>query len=116
MIVSIVSFGLGAASAGVGAYHLIKASDMYNESEKWFAECDPNCDDSQQSQIRSKDNEADHQSKLGIVGLVGGGVGVLAGLTFLIVDVSRSDKSARQTTPHVTPVFGFRSVGLAGTF
>jgi hypothetical protein len=43
-------------------------------------------------------------------------VGLLAGLTFLIVDVSRSDKSARATTPQVTPVFGYRSLGVVGTF
>ena len=123
LIASIASFTLGAASAGVGTYYLLQASNTRNESEVLFQQCRvanggecPITDTEWTAQIYAKDNEADHQSKLGIVGLVGGGVGIALGLTFLIVDVSRSDKSARQTTPHVTPVFGFRSVGLAGTF
>ncbi|MEI9948070.1 MAG: hypothetical protein WDO74_03615 [Pseudomonadota bacterium] len=122
LIASFVSFGLGAASAGVGTYFLLKASSTRNESDKLYEQCslasgNGQCADPiKADEILSKDNEADHQSKLGIVGLVGGGVGVAAGLTFLILDVNRSDKSARESTPHVSPVFGFRSVGLVGTF
>lgn len=122
LIASFVSFGLGAASAGVGTYYLIQSSSTRNESDKIYEQCriasgGKECTIMEaQDAILSKDNEADHQSKLGIVGLVGGGVGLIAGLTFLIVDVTRSDKSARESTPHVTPVFGFRSVGVVGTF
>ena len=124
LIASIASFTLGAASAGVGTYYLIQASDTRNESEKIYQQCvaetggeQKNCKDPvRMDQTLSLDADADHQTKLGIVGVVGGGVGLIAGLTFLIVDVNRSDKSARQSTPHVTPVFGFRSIGVVGTF
>jgi hypothetical protein len=122
LIASFVSFGLGAASAGVGTYFLIQSSNTRNESDKIYEQCSlasgaGKCSDPvKQDEILSKDNDADHESKLGIVGLVGGGVGLLAGLSLLIVDVTRGDKSARQSTPHVTPVFGFRSVGVVGTF
>jgi hypothetical protein len=122
MIASFVSFGLGLASASVGTYFFIESSATRNESDKIYDQCalasggDKCTDPIKADEILSKDNEADHQSKLGIAGMVGGGVGILAGLTFLLVDVSRSDKSARQSTPHVTPVFGFRSVGVVGTF
>jgi hypothetical protein len=117
LIASVVSFGLGAASASVGTYYLFKSSNTRDESDALYEDCKlaGNCPDVKQ-EILSKDDEADHQSKLGIVGLVGGGVGLLAGFTFLILDVSRSDKSARTQTPRVSPVFGFRSVGLVGTF
>ncbi len=122
LIASFVSFGLGAASAGVGTYYLLKSSSTRNDSDKLYEQCSlanagGKCSDPvMQDTILSKDNEADHQSKLGIAGLVGGGVGLLAGLTFLIVDVSRGNKSARESTPHVTPVFGLRSAGLVGSF
>ena len=124
LIASIASFTLGAASAGVGTYYLIQASDTRNESEKIYQQCvaetggeQKNCKDPvRMDQTLSLDADADHQTKLGIVGVVGGGVGLIAGLTFLIVDVNRSDKSASQSTPHVTPVFGFRSIGVVGTF
>jgi hypothetical protein len=117
LIASVVSFGLGAASASVGTYYLLESSNTRDESDKLYSDCQVamNCQDFK-AEIEAKDSEAKDQSKLGIVGLVGGGVGLLAGFTFLILDVSRSDKSARREGPHVTPVFGFRSVGLAGTF
>ena len=121
LIASFVSFGLGAASASVGAYYLVQSSSTRNDSDAIYEKCSllggGKCTDSaKQDEILAKDNQADHQSKLGIVGLVGGGVGLLAGLTFLIVDATHSEKSAVRTTPHVTPVFGFRSLGVVGTF
>ena len=51
-----------------------------------------------------------------IAGLPGGGVAVLAGVAFLIADSSGGSSSALHNSPHVTPVFGFRSLGLVGTF
>jgi len=124
LIASIASFTLGAASAGVGTYYLIKAGDTRNKSDAIYQQCvadtgggEDSCKDTvRRDQTLALDADADHQTKLGIVGLVGGGVGLIAGVTFLIVDVNRSDKSARQSTPHVTPVFGFRSIGVVGTF
>jgi len=121
-IASMISFGLGAASAGVGTYYLLKSSSTRNDSSQIYDECVLNSDGMTcmdkdiAREVRAMDAEADHQAKLGVVGLVGGGVGVAAGITLLIVDAARSDKSARQSIPHVTPVFGFRSFDLVGTF
>lgn len=124
LIASIASFTLGAASAGIGTYYMIQASDKRNQSDTIYQQCvadtggsEMNCKDPvRRDQTLSLDAEADHQTKLGIVGLVGGGVGIAAGVTFLILDRSSRSTSASQSTPHVTPVFGFRSVGLIGTF
>lgn len=123
MIASIASFTVGLASAGVGTYYMLKASSTRNESDKLYEQCtlasgnNGKCNDPmKQDEILSKDNEADHQQKLGIVGLVGGGVGVLAGTIFLIADLSRGSNTASHSTPHVTPVFGLQSVGVVGTF
>ena len=121
LIASFVSFGLGAASASIGTYYLLKSSGTRDDADKIDQQCGlasgGKCSDLDKiDEILSKDNDADRQSKLGIAGLIGGGVGFAAGVTFLIVDATRSDKAARQSTPHVTPVFGFRSIGLVGTF
>lgn len=122
LVASGLSFAAGLASAGVGAYYFIQSSDTRNESDKLYEQCrlmgNGTCkDDKLRDEILTKDNEADHQSKLGIVGMVGAGVGVAAGLTFLIVDLSTAkSESARAMTPHVTPVFGVQSVGVVGTF
>ena len=118
MIASIAAFTLGAAGAGIGTYYLLKSSSSRNESDKLYQECGGNqcADKVKQAEIDAKDRETDQQSKIGIAGMVSGGVGLIAGFTFLIVDVSRGDRSARQSTPRVTPTLGFRSVGLVGTF
>ena len=117
-----VSFGLGAASAGVGTYFMLKSSSTRNESDQLYEQCllesggEKCMDKDVAAEVWANDGEADHQAKLGVVGLVGGGVGIAAGITFLIVDATRGSKSASQSTPHVTPVFGFRSIDLVGTF
>ena len=118
MIASMVSFGLGAASTAVGIMYLSKSNSTRNESNELYEQCiRANCrDQATVDAIAAKDADADQQQKVGIGALVGGGVGLLAGLTFLIVDLSGNNKSARQSTPHVTPVFGFRSLDLVGTF
>jgi len=122
LVTSGVFFAAGAVSAGFGAHYLVKASDTRNQSDLLFEQCrlmnGGTCPGGPASdEILSKDNEADHQSKLGIVCLAGAGVGVAAGLTFLIVDLSTSTyESARATTPRVLPIIGLQSVGVAGTF
>jgi hypothetical protein len=123
LIASVASFVLGATSASVGTYYMLKSSSTRNESDNLYQRCtllgagSGMCTDPMLiEQVKSKDSEADHQSKVGIVGLVGGGVGLVAGFTFLIIDVSSRSGSARQSTPHVTPVFGFQSLGVVGTF
>jgi len=121
-IASYVSFGLGAVGLGVGTFFILKSSSTRSESDKIYDDCRTGnplgkcLDPIKQSQIRSKDSDADSQGKIGVIGLVGGGVGVIAGITFLVLDASSGNKSAHQSTPHVTPVFGFRSLGLVGTF
>jgi len=67
-------------------------------------------------QYESKNNDANSQRSIGITSMIAGGVGVAAGITFLILDVSKSSNSARRSEPHVTPVIGFNSVGLVGAF
>ena len=121
LVTSSIFFAAGIASGIVGGLYLVKANDTHNEAETLYDQCrgmnQGTCPDEERAPIDSKDNEADHQSKLGIVGMVGAGVGVATGLTLLIIDLSTAEvESARRSTPHVTPVFGLQSVGVVGTF
>jgi len=122
LITSIAAFTLGAASAGVGTYYMLKASDTRNNANELNDKCNVDgggtcLDTDVQDQIRALDKDANHQTTLGAIGLAGGGVGLLAGTIFLIVHVNRSDRSAASnSTPHVMPVFGLQSVGVVGTF
>ena len=119
-IASYVSFGVGAVGLGVGTYFLLKAKSSDDEAGKLFDQCvaidrSGKCG-SIRDQYEAKNNDANSQRNVGIASMVVGGVGVVAGVTFLILDAGSSGKSARQSTPHVTPVFGLNSVGLLGTF
>lgn len=120
-IASYVSFGVGAVGLGVGTYFLLKSGGTRDEADKLFSQCrtvnaQGNCGALRQ-QFESKDSDADSQRTLGVAGLVVGGVGVVAGVTFLIIDLSSgSSKSAKSNEPHVIPVVGFNTLGLAGTF
>jgi hypothetical protein len=119
-IASYVSFGVGAVGLGVGTYFLLKAKSTDDEAGDLFEQCvavNPAGDCGPlRDQYEAKNSDATTQRGIGIASTIAGGVGVAAGVTFLIMDLSSSGKSARQTTPHVTPVFGFNSVGLVGTF
>ena len=119
-IASYVSFGVGALGLGVGTYFLLKAKSSDEEADKLFDQCvaiDQHGDcGSIRADYDAKDSDANSQRTIGIASTIVGGVGVAAGVTFLILDVSRSEKSARQSVPHVTPVFGFNSIGLVGSF
>ena len=115
---SYVAFGVGAVGLGVGVYYLVKsgntrepATKLYDSCSNTAAGCSP-----LQSQIAPIDAEADKQRNIGIGALVVGGVGVATGVTLLVLSASHSTATATHATPHVTPVFGFRSVGLVGTF
>ena len=122
-IAGFVSLGIGAAGLGIGTYYLLQSSSTHDESNKIYQQCiipgGGKClDPVKQDQILSKDSDASGQSKIGIAALIGGGVGVVTGVTLLIIDASSgsSSKAAQRSTPHVTPVFGLRSFGLVGTF
>ncbi|MEI9952676.1 MAG: hypothetical protein WDO74_27770 [Pseudomonadota bacterium] len=119
-IASYVSFGVGAVGLGVGTYFLLKAKSTDNEAGKLFDQCvaiDPAGDcGSIRDQYEAKDSDSNSQRNIGIASMIVGGVGVAAGVTFLILNATSSGKSARQSTPHVTPVFGFNSVGAVGSF
>jgi len=120
-IASYVSFGVGAVGLGVGTYFLLKAKSTDEDAGKLFDKCaaiDPEgkCG-SLRDEYEQKNSDANSQRTAGVASMIVGGVGVAAGVTFLILDASQSSsKSAKQSAPHVTPVFGFNSVGLVGTF
>jgi len=119
-IASYASFGVGAVGLGLGTVFLLKAKSSNDDAGKLFDQCvamnsSGNCGPLR-DEYEAKNSDAKTQNAIGITSMVVGGVGVAAGVTFLILDARNSGRSARQSTPHVTPVFGFNSVGLVGAF
>jgi hypothetical protein len=117
-VAAYAAFGVGAVGLGVGTYFLLKSNSTRHSSNDVFDACNaaPPCTADQMTQIASKDSDANSQRNVGIGGVVVGGVGVAAGVTLLILSSEHSATAARSDAPHVTPVVGFRSLGLVGTF
>lgn len=115
---SYVAFGVGAVGLGVGTYFLVKSGSTRNDATNLFNTCNatPPCSDPEQAQVHATDHDADKQRNIGAGALVVGGVGVATGVTLLILSSGHAAASAHRDAPHVTPVFGFRSLGLVGTF
>jgi len=116
---SYVAFGVGAVGLGLGTYFLVKSGNTRKPATNLFNTCNANppCSDVEQAQIHSIDHDADGQRNIGAGALVVGGVGVATGVTLLILSSRHGGAtSAHRDAPHVTPVVGFRSLGLVGTF
>jgi len=120
-IASYVSFGIGAVGLGVGTYFLLKAKSTDKEAGELFDRCveisvEGNCG-TLRNDYEQKNSDANSQRTAGVTSMIVGGVGVAAGVTFLILDLSQSSsKSAKHSAPYVAPVFGLNSVGLVGAF
>ena len=120
-IASYVSFGIGAVGLGLGTAFVLKSGTTRDAANNLYDACasagsDGRCTDlSQRAAIESKDNDADSQRNVGIGALIAGGVGVTAGVIFLVASSGRSHAS-ESSGLHVMPTFGLRSLGLVGTF
>ncbi|MET0793704.1 MAG: hypothetical protein ABW061_19445 [Polyangiaceae bacterium] len=119
-IASYVSFGVGAVGLGVGTLFLLKSKSSDDDAGKLFDQCvaisrSGDCGPIRQ-QYESKTSDVESQKNVGIASLIVGGVGVAAGVTFLILDLSSSGQSAKSDAPRVLPVVGWNTLGLAGTF
>jgi hypothetical protein len=118
-LASYASFGVGAVGLGVGTLFLLKAKSSNGDAGKLFDQCvaieaSGNCGSLRDS-YEEKNSDAKSQQNIGIASTIVGGLGVAAGVTFLVLGANGSGKSA-QAKPQVMPVFGFNSVGCVGTF
>lgn len=120
-VASYVALGIGAVGLGVGGYFLLKSRGTSNDADAIYQQCQRESMSSKCSivsrrlEYEAKDDDAATERNIGIGVMVGGGAAVVTGITLLILD-SGSGKSASNDKPRVMPVFGFESVGVAGTF
>lgn len=106
-----VSLGVGVVGLGVGTVFLVQGGAKQSDSDDVFSSCDPNCSAAQKNQIVELDNDARSMKRIATAGFIVGGVGIAAGVTLLLLDAGREQKSAR-----VTPWIGLGSAGVSGSF
>ncbi|MEP7048917.1 MAG: hypothetical protein ABJB12_01130 [Pseudomonadota bacterium] len=118
-VASYVAFGVSALALGTGAYFLVKSNSTRNSATDLFNACNPTLScamNDQIDEINSKDHDADTQRNVGIGALVVGGVAAATGVTLLILGSQHGAATAHSDVPRLTPIVGFRSLGLVGTF
>jgi hypothetical protein len=109
---SYVAFGVGAVGLALGTVFLIQSSSTQKDAD---AICPgTTCDAAKQSEIASKDEDAASQKTIAVAGFVGGGVGIAAGVTLLLLS-SGNGKSALNE-PGIRPYVGYQTAGVVGRF
>jgi len=103
--------GLGVLGIGgvvVGSIFMAQSGSTSSEADELFTSCGLPC----KPQIDQLDNDAAGQKTIGVIGLVGGGVALAAGVTLFVLGKPKP----KAATAHMTPFFTGNAVGLRGAF
>jgi hypothetical protein len=117
LVASLASFGVAVAGGVVGTVFLVQGLDRQREADNRYAELCPNkCADETliDQEITPIDNDAVNKKNVALGSYIVGGVGLVAGITFLVLDQGRSSSSVAGA--RVRPVLGLNYAGLAGSF
>ncbi len=109
---SFVAFGVGAVGAGVGTYFALQAADKYEQGNAFCppsGPCTLSTDKAKQRTDLGK--EGDSAKTLSLVGFIAGGVGVVGGVTLLILSGGKQSEKAQ-----LVPYIGASELGLVGRF
>lgn len=109
---SFVAFGVGAVGAGVGTYFALQAADKYEQGNA-LCPSSGTCTLTTANAKRRKDlgDEGDSAKTISLVGFIAGGVGVVGGVTLLLLSGSKKSEQA-----HVLPYLGPSELGVMGRF
>ncbi|HET9929297.1 MAG TPA: hypothetical protein VFQ35_01360 [Polyangiaceae bacterium] len=117
---SYVGFGVGAVGLGLGTLFLLKGASKRSEANDAFDACksDLNCRDlpatsPKKAKVDDLDSQATKAQRVGVAGMVVGGLGVAAGVTLLVL----SGKSSTETkTGRLVPIVSPNYIGVSGAF
>ena len=118
-----IALGVGVVGVAAGTVFYLSGSGKSSDADKKFDECvgtatDGVCrDPAAQDEIEELDSSAASNKSLGVVGFAVGGVGLAAGVTLLLLDGGgKSETPTAAKGPSVTPLIGYRYLGLSGRF
>jgi hypothetical protein len=121
---AIVAFGVGAVGIGAGVFFLLKANGKADDAD---ALCNPTpaglckktgnvaVDNQRAKDVQALEDDEKSARTLSVVGFVAGGVGVVAGVTLLILSGGGSPEPP-PAQARIRPLVGFGSLGIAGSF
>ncbi len=117
LIGSIVGFGVAAAGGAIGTVFLLKGISRQDEADNLYRTFCPNNTCSEQiydQQVGPVDNDAATKKNIALASYITGGVGLVTGVTLLILDQNRQSSGVGRTT--FTPVVGLGYAGVGGRF
>lgn len=115
-IVSYVGFGVGVVGLGVGTVFALKYGSKEGDANDLNDACRiKGCSAADRSAIASLDDEANSAGTIATIGLVTGGVGLAAGVTFLVLSLG-GDSKQPTAKAHLMPYIGANRLGVMGTF
>ena len=116
-VASYVAFGVGAVGLGVGSIFLANSASKRSQADQKFAACGgaTGCTNANplSSQVGSLDDSARSAERLGVFGLVVGGVAVATGVTLFVLSRPHEASSTGWT---IAPRIGLGSASVDGTF
>jgi hypothetical protein len=113
-IASYASLGVGVVGLGLGTAFAIISSNKSSDADKT---CDAGSDGKcrgEPGKVQALDDDAKSARTISVVGFVGGGVGLAAGITMFLL--SSPSKEAPPKSAWVTPYVGPSMVGVVGGF
>jgi hypothetical protein len=109
---SFVAFGVGAVGAGVGTYFALQAADKYDQGNALCPSSGTCTLTSAKDRERKQLGEdGDGAKTISLVGFIAGGVGVVGGVTLLLLSAGKHSEKAQ-----VAPYIGASELGLVGRF
>jgi len=117
LIGSLVGFGIAAAGGAVGTVFLLQGLSRQDEADAKFREVCPNqvCPtETVKREVAPIDDDAASKKNIALASYITGGVGLVTGITLLILDQNRN--SSGIAGPTILPVAGLGYAGVAGRF
>ncbi len=103
---------LGAGGLAVGAVFFARSGSLQGKADDLASACGKGCTPLQRKEITDGDADAASAKTIGVIGLVGGGVALAAGVTLIIVGKPKPKPAAA----FVSPWFSGNAAGLHGAF
>jgi hypothetical protein len=115
-----IALGVGVIGGGVGTVYMLKKNADGSDADKLYKACNPRvCTAAERDRIDTLDAGASSAGLRSTAGFIVGGVGIVGGVTMIIVGSMGSDDAkpdAPSETASVQPWLGIGSAGLTGTF
>jgi hypothetical protein len=106
-----VALGVGVVGVGVGTVFLLKAKSNKSDADD-LCSAPAGCPLSKKSEVDALDNDYKTAGTISVVSYAVGGVGLITGVTLLVLSGSKHTESAAGVTPWI----GYQSAGLSGRF